>query len=65
MKEICRTDVYIKWIRNLNDSNAKARIAARVDRLAEGNAGDWKAESDIANAKDIAKKLEEKDDKNK
>jgi putative addiction module killer protein len=35
-----RTDVFIKWLRNLNDSNARFRIYQRIDRLANGNPGD-------------------------
>jgi putative addiction module killer protein len=37
---ICRTDVFIKWLKNLKDSNARFRIYQRIDRLANGNPGD-------------------------
>lgn len=40
MKDIRRTDVYIKWFRKLGDARAKARIYTRIERLAEGNPGD-------------------------
>jgi putative addiction module killer protein len=39
---IRRTDVFIKWLRNLNDSYARFRIYQRIDRLANGNPGDVK-----------------------
>jgi len=42
MKEIRRSSVYKKWIKELRDSHARARILARVDRLADGNPGDVK-----------------------
>ena len=40
MYEIRRSTVFDAWLTNLNDSNARARIAARIDRLALGNPGD-------------------------
>ena len=43
MKEIRRSSVYIKWLRNLRDTEARARIAARTKRLAMGNPGDVKS----------------------
>jgi putative addiction module killer protein len=39
---IRRTDVFIKWLKNLNDSNARFRIYQRIERLARGNPGDVK-----------------------
>lgn len=36
-------DVIGLWLRELNDSQAKARIVARITRLAVGNFGDCKA----------------------
>jgi len=42
MKEIRRSSVYVKWLKKLRDSQAKARILARVRRLAKGNPGDVK-----------------------
>lgn len=40
--EIRKTDIYAKWLDNLNDIHARARILARVERLATGNPGDVK-----------------------
>ena len=42
MYEIRRSATFDAWLTNLNDSNARARIAARIDRLAMGNPGDVK-----------------------
>ena len=36
------TAVFSNWRDSLRDSRAKAAIARRIDRLASGNAGDWK-----------------------
>jgi putative addiction module killer protein len=41
--EIRRSATFDAWLTNLNDSNARARIAARIDRLAMGNPGDVKS----------------------
>jgi putative addiction module killer protein len=40
--EIQETDTFSDWLRVLRDVQAKARIAARVRRLAFGNPGDVK-----------------------
>jgi putative addiction module killer protein len=40
MIDIRQTDVFSEWLRNLADTRAKARIAARIDRLRMGNPGD-------------------------
>ena len=40
MIEIRKTDVYAKWFDGLRDIHARARILARVERLASGNPGD-------------------------
>jgi putative addiction module killer protein len=40
MTEIRKTDVYAKWLDDLSDIHARARILARVERLATGNPGD-------------------------
>lgn len=40
--EIRLSTTFDAWLANLNDSNARARIAARIDRLAMGNPGDVK-----------------------
>jgi putative addiction module killer protein len=42
MIEIRKTDQFAKWLDNLRDVNAKARILVRIERLASGNAGDVK-----------------------
>ncbi len=42
MIEIRKTEVYALWLDGLRDLNARARIQARVERLAAGNAGDVK-----------------------
>jgi putative addiction module killer protein len=34
--------MFIKWLKNLNDSNARFRIYQRIERLASGNPGDVK-----------------------
>jgi putative addiction module killer protein len=40
MNEIRKTDLYAKWLDGLLDLRARARILARVARLASGNPGD-------------------------
>lgn len=42
MLDIKQTDTYRKWERKLKDQRAKALIAARIFRLANGLAGDAK-----------------------
>jgi len=42
MVEIRKTTVFAKWIDGLRDLRARARIQARIERLAFGNAGDVK-----------------------
>ncbi len=42
MLEIRKTEDYAKWIDNLADIRARARILVRVERLAAGNPGDVK-----------------------
>jgi putative addiction module killer protein len=46
MKRVFRSVVYRKWIKNLRDSRAKARVFDRIDRLANGNHGDTKPVGD-------------------
>jgi putative addiction module killer protein len=48
MKEIHRSSIYKKWVKNLKDTQAKARILTRVDRLADGNPGDNRFLGDIS-----------------
>lgn len=40
MVEVRQTDVYTRWYGRLRDRRARARINARIRRLALGNAGD-------------------------
>ena len=42
MFEVRRTAEFIDWLTNLTDVQARARIAKRLDRLADGNFGDAK-----------------------
>ena len=42
MVEIRKTELFAKWIDNLRDAQAKARVLVRIERLASGNAGDVK-----------------------
>ena len=40
MFELRKTEVYAKWLDGLRDIRARARILARIERLAAGNPGD-------------------------
>lgn len=40
MTEIRKTEVFAKWLDALDDIRARARILARIERLATGNPGD-------------------------
>lgn len=40
MFEVQTTDIFANWLMKLRDHRAKAKIAARIDRLASGNMGD-------------------------
>lgn len=42
MIEIRKTETYVQWIDNLRDHRARARVLARIERLALGNPGDVK-----------------------
>jgi putative addiction module killer protein len=42
MKEIRRTGTFKKWFKRLGCSTGKALITKRIDRLSEGNSGDWR-----------------------
>ena len=42
MIEIRKTDEFAQWLDGLRDTKARARIQARLDRVAEGNPGDVK-----------------------
>jgi len=43
MNEIRKTEIFARWIDNLSDIRARARILVRIERLAAGNPGDVKA----------------------
>jgi putative addiction module killer protein len=40
--EIRQTQAFAKWLDGLRDIHARARILVRIERLAQGNAGDVK-----------------------
>jgi len=40
MYEIRKTDVYVRWLNGLRDIHARAKVLARIERLATGNPGD-------------------------
>lgn len=40
MIEIRKTEVFVQWLDSLRDLRGRARVLARIDRLAEGNSGD-------------------------
>ena len=40
MIEFRKTEAYIRWLDNLRDVHARARVLVRVERLAAGNPGD-------------------------
>jgi putative addiction module killer protein len=42
MIEIRKTERFARWIDNLRDMRGRARILARIERLAGGNPGDVK-----------------------
>ena len=40
MLEIRKTEVFARWLDELRDIQARARVQIRIERLAAGNAGD-------------------------
>jgi putative addiction module killer protein len=42
MYEIRKTDTYAQWFDGLRDIHSRARVQARIERLATGNPGDVK-----------------------
>lgn len=46
MTEIRQTEVFLNWRSKLRDYQARAAIAARISRLADGLAGDVKSVGD-------------------
>lgn len=44
--ELVSTDLFTQWLTGLRDATARRRIVARLDRVAGGNFGDYKALGD-------------------
>ena len=42
MIELIKTDVFDRWLRDLRDTRARAKVAARIKRLSLGSPGDVK-----------------------
>jgi putative addiction module killer protein len=42
MLEVRKTEIFVRWLDGLRDIHARARILARIERLATGNPGDVK-----------------------
>ncbi|MGO9146621.1 MAG: type II toxin-antitoxin system RelE/ParE family toxin [Desulfomonilia bacterium] len=42
MKEIRKTEAFTKWLDEMQDIRARARILVRIERLSAGNPGDVK-----------------------
>jgi putative addiction module killer protein len=40
MVEVRKTDVFARWLDALRDTQARARVLTRIERLASGNPGD-------------------------
>lgn len=40
MVEVRKTDTFARWLDELRDIRARARVLARIERLVAGNAGD-------------------------
>lgn len=40
MIEVRKTSLFVTWLANLGDPNAKGRIVSRISRLEHGNPGD-------------------------
>jgi putative addiction module killer protein len=40
MIEIRKTELFAQWLDGLRDLQARARVQVRIERLAQGNAGD-------------------------
>jgi putative addiction module killer protein len=38
--EVRKTDLFAKWLDSVRDIQARARVQARIERLAQGNPGD-------------------------
>ena len=46
MIEIRKTELFAKWLDDLRDIQAKARVLVRIERLSSGNPGDVKPVGD-------------------
>jgi len=46
MMKIRRTKLFKEWLASLRDRLARARILNRIDRLAQGNRGQWRSVGD-------------------
>jgi putative addiction module killer protein len=46
MIEILQSETFADWLRHLKDRRARARIQARLDRMADGNFGDIESVGD-------------------
>ena len=44
MYEIEQAETFKKWLHELKDIRARARIKARIERAGKGNFGDWSPE---------------------
>ena len=44
MYEAEKTEIFAKWLDNLKDHHAKARVKTRIERAKKGNFGDWSPE---------------------
>ena len=40
MFQVRKTETFVRWLDGLRDIRARARVQVRIERLAEGNAGD-------------------------
>jgi len=40
MIEVRKTEIFVQWLDGLRDIQARARVQARIERLATGNPGD-------------------------
>lgn len=43
MTELRKTEAFARWLDDLRDVRARARVQVRIERLAAGNAGDVRA----------------------
>ncbi len=41
--EVIKSAAFLNWLEGLRDRNAQARIAIRIDRIEEGNFGDYRS----------------------